>query len=108
MEITKRKEKDAWVVSVKGRLDAVTSPELEKELTQIIDAGEKHLIVNFGELDYISSAGLRTILASTKRLKAKEGKLALADLKSVVKEVFDISGFTSIIPIFDSVDSALA
>lgn len=108
MEITKRKEKDALVVSVKGRLDAVTSPVLEKDLTELMAAGEKFLVVDLGDLDYISSAGLRTILATTKKLKEKQGKLLLASLKSVVKEVFEISGFSSIIPIFESVDSALS
>jgi stage II sporulation protein AA (anti-sigma F factor antagonist) len=108
MEIVKRKEKGALVISVKGRLDAVTSPVLEKDLTELMAGGEKFLIVDLGDLDYISSAGLRTILASTKRLKEKQGKLLLASLKSVVKEVFEISGFSSIIPIYESVDSALS
>ena len=108
MEIVKRKEKDAMVISVKGRLDAVTSPVLEKDLTELMAGGEKFLVVDLGDLDYISSAGLRTILASTKRLKEKQGKLLLASLKSVVKEVFEISGFSSIIPIYESVDSALS
>ncbi|MEW6669162.1 MAG: STAS domain-containing protein [Thermodesulfobacteriota bacterium] len=108
MEIDKRKEKDALVISVKGRLDAVTSPVLEKDLTELMAGGEKFLVVDLGDLDYISSAGLRTILASTKKLKEKQGKLLLASLKSVVKEVFEISGFSSIIPIYESVDSALS
>jgi anti-anti-sigma factor len=108
MEIVKRKEKDAMVISVKGRLDAVTSPVLEKDLTELMAGGEKFLVVDLGDLDYISSAGLRTILASTKRLKEKQGKLLLASLQSVVKEVFEISGFSSIIPIYESVDSALS
>jgi anti-anti-sigma factor len=108
MEIAKRKEKDVLVVSLKGRLDAVTSPVLEKDLMESIGGGERIMVVDLGDLDYISSAGLRTILASTKRLKEKQGRLLLASLKSVVKEVFEISGFSSIIPIYDSVDSALS
>jgi stage II sporulation protein AA (anti-sigma F factor antagonist) len=106
MEIKKKKENEIMVVSVFGRLDAVTSPEFEKELTGLIAGGERLLVLDFGELDYISSAGLRTILAATKKLKQNQGKLVLAALKSVVKEVFEISGFSSIIPVFDSVDSA--
>jgi stage II sporulation protein AA (anti-sigma F factor antagonist) len=108
MEIAKRKEKDVLVVSLKGRLDAVTSPVLEKDLMESMAGGERIMVVDLGDLDYISSAGLRTILASTKRLKEKQGRLLLASLKSVVKEVFEISGFSSIIPIYDSVDSALS
>lgn len=108
MEIAKRKEKNVLVVSLKGRLDAVTSPVLEKDLMESMAGGEKILVVDLGELDYISSAGLRILLASTKRLKEMQGKLLLSSLKSVVKEVFEISGFSSIIPIHDSVDSALS
>ena len=108
MEIQKKKEKETVVVSVKGRLDAVSSPEFEKELAALMAEGESIFILDFGSLDYISSAGLRSILAATKKLKEKKGKLLLASLKEVVKEVFDISGFSAIIPIHDTVEAALA
>ncbi len=108
MEILKRKEKDVLVISLKGRLDAVTTPVLEKDLTELMGAGEKFLVLNLRDLEYISSAGLRAILAATKRLKEKQGRLLLASLKSVVREVFDISGFSSIIPVFETVDGAIA
>ena len=68
---------------------------------------EKDFVIDFAGLDYISSAGLRVILATTKKLKEKEGKLLLSSLKDIVKEVFEISGFTAIIPIYDSVETAL-
>jgi anti-anti-sigma factor len=108
MEIVMTKEKNVTVISLKGRLDAVTSPVLEKDLTELLAGEEKTLVVDMGDLDYISSAGLRVLLAATKRLKGKQGKLFLASLKNVVKEVFDISGFSSIIPIYESVDAALS
>ena len=108
MEISKRKEKDALVISLMGRLDAVTSPVLEKDLTDLMAGGERFLVLDLGDLDYISSAGLRSILVVVKRLKEKQGKLLLASLKSVVREVFEISGFSTIIPIFESVNSALS
>jgi anti-anti-sigma factor len=107
MELFRRKEGNAAVVSVKGRLDAVSSPEVEKELDRLIVEGERRLILDFGGLDYISSAGLRVVLAATKKLKGKEGTLFIASLGSMVKEVFEISGFGAIIPIFSSVDEAL-
>ncbi len=107
MEVISRKEKDAVVVFVKGRLDAGSSPELEKEIEKLIAGEEKHLILDMAELSYISSAGLRVILAGTKKLKSKGGSLSVASLGSVVKEVFEVSGFNSIIPIFASADEAL-
>ena len=108
METRTKKEKHATVVSVKGKLDAVSSPEFEKELSELIGQGEKDFIIDLGELAYLSSAGLRVILATVKRLKEKEGKLFLCALKDLVKEVFEISGFGAIIPVYDSVESALA
>ena len=107
MEIETRKEENATVVSVTGKMDAVSAPELEKELSQLMADGEKGFVLDLGELDYISSAGLRVILATAKRLKEKEGKILLASLQDMVKEVFEISGFSAIIPIYESVESAL-
>jgi anti-anti-sigma factor len=106
MEIEKKQEKEVALVSVKGRMDAVSSPEFEKEMTVLIAEGNNVLILDLFALDYISSAGLRTILTITKKLKQKGGKLLLAGLKGMVKEVFEISGFRSVIPIFESVESA--
>lgn len=106
MEIEKKQEQDVAVVSVKGRMDAVSSPAFEKEMAVLIAEGNNVLILDLVELDYISSAGLRSILTITKKLKEKKGKLLIARLKGMVKEVFEISGFHSIIPIFESVESA--
>ena len=101
------REKNAVIITVKGRMDAVSAPDFEKKLGDWIDEGEKNFIIDLGELDYISSAGLRSILATAKKLKAVNGQLFLSTLKDVVKEVFDISGFSSIIPIYESVEAAL-
>jgi len=106
MEIEKKREQEVVVVSVKGRMDAVSSPEFEKEMAAFIAEENKVLILDFAALDYISSAGLRSILTITKKLKEKDGKLLIAGLKGMVKEVFEISGFRSIIPIFESLESA--
>ena len=107
MEIDTRKEKNTTIVKVTGKMDAVSSPEFENKLLELMGEGEKDFVIDLAELDYISSAGLRVILATAKRLKEKEGKILLASLKDMVKEVFEISGFSAIIPIYESVDSAL-
>ena len=106
MDITNRKEGSNIVVSVKGRMDAVTAPEFEKAVQELVGQGEALFVIDLADLDYISSAGLRSILALAKKLKTSEGSLRLAALQDTVKEVFDISGFSSIIPIHDSVDAA--
>jgi anti-anti-sigma factor len=107
MEIQITKDKDVLVVKVKGRIDAVTAPEFEKQIADLMAAGEKMILLNFAGLDYISSAGLRSILITAKQLKAKEGKLMFAELQSSVKDVFKISGFGSLFKIYDSEAEAL-
>ncbi|MBI4632732.1 MAG: STAS domain-containing protein [Deltaproteobacteria bacterium] len=107
MEITTRKEKQVIVVSLQGRLDAVTAPELERRLSALIVQGELFFLLNMNGLEYISSAGLRGILATAKKLKEKQGKIVFAGLKGTVEEVFKISGFLSIFTAFDSEEAAL-
>jgi len=107
MEIQSKKEKGGLVVTVKGRIDAVTAPDFEKTLSEWIAAGETIMVVNLSALDYISSAGLRSILAIAKILKAKGGRMMFACLTGTVKDVFKISGFGSIFQIFDSEAEAL-
>ncbi len=107
MEINLKKEKGGVIVSVKGRMDAVTAPEFEKTLSDLIIKGENTFLLNFGALEYISSAGLRSILATAKKLKEKQGKILFVGLRGPVEEVFKISGFHSIFKIFDSEEIAL-
>jgi anti-anti-sigma factor len=107
MEITKRKEKDIMIISVKGRMDAVTAPSFEEDMADLISKGEKAFIINFSKLEYISSAGLRSILAAAKQLKEKQGKLLFAGLVGPVQEVFKIAGFYSIFQAYDTEEAAI-
>jgi anti-anti-sigma factor len=108
METRIQKEKGTTIISVKGRMDAVSSPGFEKQLLELMDQGQKDFVIDLGELEYISSAGLRVILGTVKKLKEKEGRLFLCALKDIVREIFEISGFAAIVPTCDSVDSALS
>lgn len=108
MEITSRKEKNITIVSVSGRIDAITAPEFESNLEGLIAAGEKILLIDLSGLGYISSAGLRGILSSAKKLKALSGEILFTGLKGPVDEVFQISGFKSIFKIFPSEAEAIA
>jgi anti-anti-sigma factor len=108
MEIIKTgKENNAIIVKIVGRMDAVTAPEFEKALSAWIDESEKYFVVDLSSLEYISSAGLRSILIIAKKLKALNGKIVLAAMEESVNEVFEISGFNSIIPIHDTVHAAV-
>lgn len=107
MEITQKLEGEAIVASVSGRLDAGSSAQFDKNLADMIAEGARQVVLDFSSLVYISSAGLRSVLVAAKELKNKNGILSLAGLKAEVKEVFDISGFSSILPIYETVSSAI-
>jgi anti-sigma B factor antagonist len=107
MEITERQQDDILIFSLSGRLDSNTSPDFEKRLSEVIRQGTRRLVVDFGALDYISSAGLRVILKATKDIKRTEGLLVLCAMKDYVREVFEIAGFDTFLPIFTSLEDAL-
>ena len=108
MEMIVRQEDQAVVVSVTGRMDAVTASQFDKRLETLMAEGATHIIVHFRDLEYISSAGLQTILATAKKLENSKGEILLANLSGAVKEVFEISGFDTIFRIFDTEEAALA
>lgn len=107
MEISKRQQGEAWIVAIAGNLDSATSPRAQQELEAILAGGGRKLAVDFSSLDYISSAGLRVLLGIAKQLGAKGGALRTFGLNQTVREVFDISGFSMILPVFSSEAEAL-
>jgi len=107
MNIHATKEGNAIVMSLKGRLDAVASTEFERSLSDWISKGDNYFLLDFTELEYISSAGLRSILATSKKLKETQGKIFITGLRGPVKDVFEISGFLSIFRVFASREAAL-
>ncbi len=108
MEITNTGKKNGrFIITIAGRIDAVTAPEFENRMLDWINAGENRMVLDLGGLEYISSAGLRSILTIAKNLKSKQGSLVLCALRDTVKEVFEISGFSTIIPVCDSLETAI-
>ena len=107
MQIYTSKEKENLIMEVQGRLDAVTSGKLEEEGQSWIDRGEKALVMDLGGVDYISSAGLRAILILARKLNGSGGQIRFCCLKGMVQEVFSISGFNSLFPVFPSLTEAL-
>lgn len=107
MELVTSKQDGKNIIQIQGRLDATSSPELEKELLTLIEAGEKDYIADLASLEYISSVGLRIFLMVAKKAKSAGGKVVLCSLNEHVYEVFEIAGFTAIFPIFSNLDEAL-
>jgi len=107
MDIATRTQNDVSIVALQGSLDSKTSPQAQQALDGFLAGGSRKLLIDFTALDYISSAGLRVLLATAKRLSGAGGGLRLFGLNETVREVFDISGFSTIFAVFDTEADAL-
>ena len=107
MQISRKEEKGIHIFSLDGRFDAHSAGDVEKELNLTISKGARKLLVDMDGVEYISSAGLRVLLAVAKKLKKEEGEIKICCLKPYVKEVFDIAGFTQIFKIYDTTEKAI-
>ncbi len=107
MEITKENINDVSILSLKGRLNVTTTSELEQAFNSLFEENRTKILVECRELEYISSAGLRVLLTAAKQFKKISGEIALAGLSQNVKQVFEISGFTSIFTIYTTRDEAV-
>ena len=107
MEIKEKSLQGAIVVSISGKLDAVSSSEAEKSLEQTLAGKPAKLLLDLSGLEYISSAGLRILLVAAKKSRQQSCAIALCSLNSKVREVFDLSGFSSIFTIFDTEQIAI-
>ena len=106
MQISTRTSNDIHIVAIAGSLDSATAPEAQKSLDAVV-AGAKKVALDFSNLDYISSAGLRVLLGAAKQLRASGGKLGMFGLNQSVREVFEISGFATILSLYPSEADAL-
>lgn len=98
MKITKNYNEKDLLMAVEGRIDTITSQELDKEINAEIGNFES-LTLDFTDLEYISSAGLRVLIATQKKLKASDIPLVIKNINDAVREIFRMSGFDKILKI---------
>ena len=107
MEVSVKEVNEISVMTFEGNLDSNTAPQAQEQIDKVIDGGSGKVLINCGDLNYISSAGLRVLLTTAKKLKASSGDLKICCLNETVQEVFDISGFSTILTVASSEDDAL-
>ncbi len=107
MEVTLEKRGKVAILNKKGSLDTKTSASLEEKLVEMIDNNESCIMIDFTELDFISSSGLRMLLMAGKKLKSSKGTMVLCSLQDHVQGVFDVAGFSMIFSIHQSYEQAL-
>ena len=107
MEIGERRQANILVLRPVGRVDDLTSAEFQSRLLAAASSTADDIVVDFSSVEYISSAGLRALMAAS-RGKPKERQLAVACLNSIVREIFAISRFSHVVPVFNTVQEANA
>ena len=98
LSITKNTDGKTLTADIAGRIDTVTSPELDSEIKSSLD-GITKVILNFKQVEYISSSGLRVLLSLHKTMTAKDGELVIRKPTEMVTEVFEVTGFADILNI---------
>ena len=108
MQLTATPSEGVTVIKIEGNLDTQTSPEAQEELDRIVEDGARKLLIDFADLAYISSAGLRILLATAKKLTTEQGEMRMCNMNDVVKEVFEVSGFSTIFKVFPTDTEAMS
>lgn len=107
MEITRQDNGSVAVLAVTGRLDTVTASDFDRQWEVVVGSDDIKVVMDLSGLEYVSSAGLRSLLMAGKRLKRGGGKLAVAGLAGMVADVFAISGFDKLLPLYGETDEAV-
>jgi anti-anti-sigma factor len=100
-------EQSITVLRLAGRLDANTVSQLERALTDAHISGHRTIVMDLGELTYISSSGLRVLLTGRNNARKRKGDILLCNLRPAVREVLEMVGFSAIFPIFENLEQAM-
>ena len=98
MQINKNLGGETLTLDIEGRIDTTTAPALEGELKRSVTSDVKNLVLDFAKVEYISSAGLRVLLAAQKVMK-KQGSMVVRNVNEAIMEVFEVTGFADILTI---------
>ena len=102
----RKKDSELKIIRLYGRLDAYAASGFEKKVSAFIDNGIRHLILDCCRLEYINSAGLRMLLRIEQRVLKAGGAIILCSLKDSLQEIFNVTGWSSFLPLVDTVDEA--
>lgn len=107
MAITTERHDGILIATTEGRIDGVNAHEFQADIENAIEDSDTAVILDMEKLSYISSAGLRVILLTAKKLQRQNARLAVCSLSTSIREVFEISGFAKIIPIHGSLSETI-
>lgn len=102
MKIEEEKQGSLVIVSPVGRVDGFGAPDLEKRFTEVVARGDSLVVMDCGQMDYISSAGLRAVLVGARKCQQGGGRFALCALQPACKSVMEISGFLTMFEAYET------
>lgn len=105
--LTEDQREGVFILRIKGKLDAISSPIAEKRIFDIIESGQEKVLLDLGGVTYLSSGGMRMLLSTTKRLRSLSGKLCVCNMALNVLDVLKMSGFDHVLDLFQSEEDAL-
>ncbi len=108
MNIGEEKSDSVIVLTIEGRADGLTAPELENRISEIVDRGDTNVLLDCDKMTYVSSAGLRIFLTGARKCQQNGGKLMICALQPDCKSVIETSGFHTVIDCHDTREAALA
>jgi anti-anti-sigma factor len=108
MQISESGNQSVAVLGVSGRIDASTSEHFKQKLLATIGDRPIRLVLDFAQVEFVSSIGLRVLVVTAKRVAAVRGKMVFCGLTGPVREVFELAGFTSVVPFFPDQAAAVA
>ncbi len=107
VDIQEEQIDEVTILRIKGRLDAVSSPGAEKKVFEYINDGQHNILLDFEKVDYLSSAGMRMLLSTTKKLKTLSGKLIICSVNINVMDVLKMSGFDHVLELAQNEEDGL-
>ncbi len=108
MQLAKKHENGISIITVNGTVDALSSYTLENDLLELMSSGDLFIVIDMSDMDYITSAGLRSLLVAAKMVSIKKGFMALCRLNEDVKKIFGMVNFESVLNIYEDLDSSLS
>lgn len=107
MDVSLREKDGVYVLDLAGRMDINASDSINKHIDEIIEKNGKLILLNFSQIDFVSSPGLVILVSILKKIRKQQGKIVLCNLQSYVREVFEVTQLTKVFEVYDSEDEAL-
>jgi anti-sigma B factor antagonist len=98
---------EASVLTLRGEIDVYTAPRLRQAIIDLVDGGATHIVVDMEKVDFLDSTGLGVLVGGLKRVKVKEGELAIVTTQDKILKIFDITGLNKVFAIHDSLEAAV-